>query len=155
MHLHCIKISIMKKIILFISCCVFIISAKAQVHFNHLAIYVVDLETSSTFYRDVMQLQEIPEPFHDNQHTWFKTGEHNQLHVISGAKEKMPHDVSVHMSFSVPSMETFTKHLDSLHIKYGNSSQTSSAPQVRADGIKQIYLQDPDGYWIEVNDDKF
>jgi lactoylglutathione lyase len=25
----------------------------------------------------------------------------------------------------------------------------------RVDGIKQIYLQDPDGYWIEVNDDKF
>ncbi len=131
------------------------LKADAQIHFNHLAIYVVDLEKSSTFYRDVMQLQQIPEPFHDNQHTWFKIGEHDQLHVISGAKEKMPHNVSVHMAFSVPSVENFAGHLDSLHIKYGNSAQTGTAPQIRTDGIKQIYLQDPDGYWIEVNDDKF
>jgi lactoylglutathione lyase len=102
-----------------------------------------------------MQLQQIPEPFHDNRHTWFKIGEHDQLHVISGAKEKMPHNVSVHMAFSVPSVENFARRLDSLHIKYGNSGQTSSAPQIRTDGIRQIYLQDPDGYWIEVNDDKF
>jgi len=27
--------------------------------------------------------------------------------------------------------------------------------QLRPDGIQQIYFQDPDGYWIEVNDDKF
>ena len=32
---------------------------------------------------------------------------------------------------------------------------SSFAMQVRPDNIKQIYLQDPEGYWIEVNDDKF
>ena len=26
---------------------------------------------------------------------------------------------------------------------------------VRPDGVHQLYFQDPDGYWIEVNDDKF
>ena len=26
--------------------------------------------------------------------------------------------------------------------------------QTRADGVKQIYMQDPDGFWIEVNDAK-
>jgi lactoylglutathione lyase len=25
-------------------------------------------------------------------------------------------------------------------------------PQVRSDGVKQIFVQDPDGYWIEIND---
>jgi catechol-2,3-dioxygenase len=25
---------------------------------------------------------------------------------------------------------------------------------VRPDGVKQIYFQDPEGYWIEINDDK-
>lgn len=102
-----------------------------------------------------MQLEKIPEPFHDNKHVWFKIGEHNQLHVVSGAKEKVPHDINIHLAFSVPSVENFAKHLDSFSIKYGNWNQTSKEPQVRPDGIKQIYLQDPDGYWIEVNDDKF
>jgi lactoylglutathione lyase len=24
---------------------------------------------------------------------------------------------------------------------------------VRVDGVKQIYFQDPDGHWLEINDD--
>jgi lactoylglutathione lyase len=24
----------------------------------------------------------------------------------------------------------------------------------RVDGVKQLYFRDPDGYWIEINDDK-
>jgi lactoylglutathione lyase len=102
-----------------------------------------------------MQLTEIPEPFHDNHHVWFKIGEHNELHVVSGAKEVVAHDINIHMAFSVPSVEDFSKHLDSMNVKYGNWAQNSKTPQIRNDGIKQIYFQDPDGYWIEVNDDKF
>ena len=124
-------------------------------HFNHLTVYVVDLEKSAMFYKNAMRLQEIPEPFHDNHHVWFKIGEHNELHVVSGAKEMVPHDINIHLAFSVPSVEDFAKHLDSMNVKYGNWAQNSKILQVRPDGIKQIYFQDPDGYWIEVNDDKF
>ena len=134
---------------------IFISTIKAQPHVNHLTVYVVDLAKSAAFYKNVMQLQEIPEPFHDNRHVWFSMGEHTQLHVVSGAKEMVPHDINIHLAFTVPSVENFAKHLDSLNIKYGNWAQTSKDPQVRPDGIKQIYFQDMDGYWIEVNDDKF
>lgn len=145
----------MKKLFLTIIAIVALLSLKAQPRFNHLTVYVVDLQTSADFYRKVMQLQEIPEPFHDNKHVWFKMGEHNQLHVVSGAKEKVPHDINIHLAFTVSSVEEFAKHLDGLNIKYGNWAQSTKDPQVRPDGIKQVYLQDPDGYWIEVNDDKF
>ena len=144
-----------KAILLFVGFILFSCSLKAQLHFNHLTVYVVDLEKSAAFYRNVMQLQEIPEPFHDNRHVWFKIGEHSQLHVVSGAKEKSPHDVNIHLAFSVGSVADFAKRLDSLNIKYGNWDQSSKDAVVRPDGIRQIYLQDPDGYWIEVNDDKF
>jgi len=144
-----------KAFLLFTGFIVFSCALKAQPHFNHLTVYVVDLQKSSAFYRDVIQLQEIPEPFHDNRHTWFKMGEHSQLHVVSGAKEKSPHDINIHLAFSVPSLESFAKKLDSLNVKYGNWNQSSKEPVVRPDGVKQIYLQDPDGYWIEVNEDKF
>jgi len=147
----------MKKIFLicFLFCTAFISTIKAQPHFNHLTVYVVDLAKSAAFYKDVMQLQEIPEPFHDDHHVWFKMGDHNQLHVVSGAKAMVPHDINIHLAFTVSSVEEFSKHLDAMNIKYGNWAQTSKDPQVRPDGIKQVYLQDPDGYWIEVNDDKF
>lgn len=147
----------MKKIflILFAFTVIFISTAKAQIHLNHITVYVVDLVKSSAFYKDVMGFDTIPEPFHDNHHTWFKIGEHNELHVVSGAKEMIPHDISIHMAFTVPSVEDFAKHLDAMNIKYGDWSQKNKTPQLRPDGIKQIYFQDPDGYWIEINDDKF
>jgi lactoylglutathione lyase len=122
---------------------------------NHTTIFVVDMNKSADFYEKVMMTTRIPEPFHDNKHIWEKIGEHNELHIVEGAKQVMPHDINIHLAFSVPSVEDFAKHLDEMNVKYGDWSQKSKMPQLRPDGVKQIYFQDPDGYWIEVNDDKF
>jgi len=124
-------------------------------HFNHTTIYVTDLQKSSGFYETVMQLEKIPEPFHDNRHTWFKIAEHSELHVVSGAKEMIAHDINIHLAFAVPSLPDFMKHLDEMNIKYGNWAGDPKKIQVRPDNVGQIYFQDPDGYWIEVNEDKF
>lgn len=123
--------------------------------FSHTTIYVVNLQQGSDFYKNVIGLDTIPEPFHDGRHTWFAMGEHNQLHVVSGAKQMVPHDVNIHLAFSVPSLEAFMKHLDDMHISYGNFQAQPKQIALRPDGVHQIYLQDPDGYWIEVNDDSY
>jgi lactoylglutathione lyase len=123
--------------------------------FSHQTIFVTDLDRAATFYEKVLELKKIPEPFHDGKHVWFRISEHGQLHVVSGAKEDIPHDINIHLAFSVPSMDAFTKHLDEENVKYGNWAQNTKTPQLRPDKVKQIYLQDPDGYWIEVNDDSF
>jgi len=122
---------------------------------NHVALYVKDLKKSADFYKNVMQLKEIPEPFHDGKHVWLRTGEHSQLHIIQGAAEITEHDINSHFAYAVPNLSVFTKHLDQMHVKYGNWKGDSQSPQLRPDGIKQVYLQDPDNFWIEVNDDKF
>jgi lactoylglutathione lyase len=122
---------------------------------NHVALYVKDLKKSADFYKNVMQLEEIPEPFHDGKHVWLRTGEHSQLHIIQGAAEITEHDINSHFAYAVPNLSVFTKHLDQMHVKYGNWKGDSKSPQLRPDGIKQVYLQDPDNFWIEVNDDKF
>ena len=146
----------MKKIFALLILTSFIQKTFAQTpSLNHVTIYVVDMNKSADFYEKVLYVQRIPEPFHDNRHIWEKIAEHVELHIVQGAKEVISHDINIHMAFTVPSVEDFAKHLDSLHIKYGDWSQKSKTPQVRPDGIKQIYFQDPDGYWIEVNDDKF
>ena len=116
---------------------------------------VTDLDRAANFYEKVLELKRIPEPFHDGKHVWFRVSEHGQLHVVSGAKEDIPHDINIHLAFSVASMDAFTKHLDAMNVKYGNWAQNDKTPQLRPDKVKQVYLQDPDGYWIEVNDDKF
>ena len=129
--------------------------AQAKPHFNHLTVYVVDLNKSADFYEKVLQLERIPEPFHDNRHVWFKIIDHGELHVVSGAKEMTNHDINIHLAFTVPDIQAFMKRLDGLSVKYGNWAGDPKIIQVRPDKINQIYLQDPDGYWIEVNDDKF
>ena len=122
---------------------------------NHTALYVKDLKKSVDFYKNVMNLEEIPEPFHDGKHVWFRTGPHSQLHVIQGAKEVTAHDINIHLAYSVPDLAAFAQHLEQLHVKYGDWNGSSTNPTKRPDGIKQVYLQDPDNFWIEVNDDKF
>jgi lactoylglutathione lyase len=140
---------------LLILCISFQARAQTKPHFNHTTIYVTDLARGSEFYSKVMMLDTIPEPFHDHRHTWFKMGEHNELHVVSGAKSDMVHDVNIHLAFSVPSVEDFMKHLDQMGVKYGNFGGEEKKIALRPDHVEQIYFQDPDGYWIEVNNDRF
>ena len=97
---------------------------QAKPHFNHTTIYVTDLARASAFYHDVMQLDTIPEPFHDHHHTWFNLRNHGELHVVSGAKTDIPHDINIHLAFSVPSIAAFMKHLDQHKVKYGNWPET-------------------------------
>ncbi len=124
-----------------------------RVKLNHIAVYVLDLEKSTSFYEDVLGLQQIPEPFHDGRHTWFSLGSAGQLHLIQGAAKAKRHDKNSHLCFSVPSIDDFILTLNKHNVARENWAGDSKEPNVRVDGIKQIYFQDPDGYWIEVNDD--
>ena len=127
---------------------------EARPIFNHLTVFVKDLKVSSDFYEKVIGLEVMPEPFHDGRHTWFHTGGPGQLHVVSGNTETDKHNINVHLAFSVKSLPDFIARLKAANVKFGNWAQTTEKPEIRPDGVQQIYLQDPDGYWIEVNNDK-
>ena len=119
---------------------------------NHIALHVQDLKRSTEFYQQVVQLDTIPEPFHDGKHTWFRIGPGSQLHLISGAQAITP-DKNTHLCFSTPSVERFIENLTRLKVAYEDWAGKKGAITTRVDKVKQIYFQDPDGYWIEVNDD--
>lgn len=120
---------------------------------NHIAMFVHDLEKSTAFYENVLQLKQIPEPFKDGRHTWFTLGPAGQLHLIQGAEQNIKRDKNDHLCFSVSSIEDFIANLDKQKVTYTNWPGTAKAPTVRVDGVKQVYFQDPDGHWIEVNND--
>src|SRR5688572_32953473 len=121
---------------------------------NHIALYVTDLKTSTDFYRLIIGLDTIPNPFNDARHTWFQIDTHGHLHLIQGLKEKLSQDKNTHLCFSVLNMEAVTQQLEQARIPFENWGGEKGKYNVRVDGIKQIYLQDPDGYWIEINDDR-
>jgi lactoylglutathione lyase len=98
----------------------------------------------------------MPEPFHDGRHIWYRVGVHDQLHVIQGATAAVQPDVDVHLAFRVPDFSDFVRRLDRMGIPYRKSVHgDGKTATVRPDGVHQVYFQDPDGYWLEVNDDKF
>src|SRR3954468_17838286 len=143
----------MKRISLIIIMLAFFIVSKAQQPvLNHIAVYVVNLKTSTAFYRDVIGLDTIPEPFHDGRHTWFSVGGNAHLHVISGAASTASHDKNAHLCFSVSSVDAFVSRLNKAAIPFEDWPGKAQSITTRVDGVKQIYFKDPDGYWIEVND---
>ena len=119
---------------------------------NHIAFYVADLKISTDFYEKIVGLPTIPEPFHDGKHTWFLIGPKTHLHIISGATTTLPKIKQSHLCFTVSSVPEFTERLAAAKVSYEDLAGKSGAVTTRADGVHQIYFQDPDGYWIEIND---
>jgi lactoylglutathione lyase len=128
---------------------------KSSPTFNHMALYVTDLQKSTWFYKEVLGLDTMPEPFHDGRHSWFKVGEHGQLHIISGAKAAKEHEKDTHLCVRVDQLSDVIARLDKYKVPYENWAGEPKKQTRRTDGVMQIYLKDPDGYWIEINTDNF
>lgn len=125
-------------------------STKAKI--NHTAIYVVDLEKSGRFYQEIIGLDTIPEPFHDGKHIWMQTSETSTLHIIKGADKPKEYYKNQHTCFSVSDFNGFIEKLNKANIQYENVSGKVNTVTTRIDGVHQIWLRDPDGYWLEIND---
>jgi lactoylglutathione lyase len=133
---------------------VFFLFAKAQKpRVNHIAFSVNHLEKSRIFYQEIIGLDTIPEPFHDGRHVWFSVSEGAHLHLIQNPPPIVVPSKNTHLCFSVPDIKKFVATLQKRRIQYEDWPGKQSAITTRADGIHQIYLQDPDGYWLEINDD--
>lgn len=117
---------------------------------DHIAICVKNLKISTAFYTDVMHLRKVANPFKDTTHQWYSLGNGVKLHAIQGDCTGT-HPIAEHLCFSVGSVKEFAKTLEKMNIKYGNWKGDSKEPTLRADGVLQLYFQDPDGYWIEIN----
>ncbi|MFB2120099.1 VOC family protein [Parapedobacter sp. 2B3] len=122
--------------------------------FNHVALSVYDLQKSASFYENVLQLDTIPEPFKIGKHKWFKIGPGLSLHLIKDATEIIAHRRNTHICFSVASIDQMTARLKEFGVKYYNAQQEPDKVGTRVDGVHQLYIQDPDGYWIEINDER-
>ena len=119
--------------------------------FNHLALSVKDLNRSADFYKKVLKLQEITNRSKLEGVRWFSLKEDQELHLISFVKENVTINKAVHLALTTLNFDAFVKTLDSFNILYSDWPGTLHKINIRADGIKQVFFQDPDGYWVEVN----
>jgi len=137
-----------------IGCTVNSYAQETKTVFNHVALSVYDLQQSTSFYQDVLLLDTIPEPFKIGKHKWFKIAPGFSLHLIMDATEIKEHNRNTHICFSVVDIDEFIARLGASGITYYSAGNEPGKVGTRVDGVKQLYIKDPDGYWIEINDEK-
>lgn len=121
--------------------------------FDHYTIKVNNLEESALFYTNIMGLQEITNKTEKPHIRWFGLG-NGELHLVKGDSDSVKTNVDNHLALRVGDFEAFKSRLKSNEVEIHDSKGKPGKITVRSDGIKQLYFQDPDGYWIEVNNAK-
>lgn len=121
--------------------------------FNHIALSVTDVDDSVRFYQNALQLKEIENTASNSKTRWLSLNEGKQLHLIPRPNSEIKINKAVHFALSTPDLDGVIAHLKHLNIEFSDWEDVPNSIYVRKDGIKQIYFQDPNGYWIEINDD--
>ena len=127
-------------------------SATSKFSFNHLALSVKDVNRSAEFYNKVLQLPEIVNRTKIEGIRWFVLADGKELHLISIIKEPIVLNKALHIGLSTKNIDAFVQRLQKLKIPYSDWPGKPNTVNIRTDGVKQIFFQDPDGYWVEVND---
>lgn len=119
---------------------------------DHVALLVQNLDSSAVFYTRLFGLSELPNAFPKARVKWYRLGGQVQLHLIEGLKAPVQLPQLAHLCLSVPTVDGFVLKLKKAGIAYCNGVGVPNTVTVRGDGVKQVFLQDPNGYWLEAND---
>lgn len=120
-------------------------------NFDHQSLVVTNLMKTGDFYKDVFGFEEIPHPERKPGFRWFNIYGNSQLHLIKKDIIEFKKDKSIHLCLAVQNLEGFVERLISKDIDFYDWPGNKGSVTDRADGVKQIYIQDPEGYWIEIN----
>jgi catechol 2,3-dioxygenase-like lactoylglutathione lyase family enzyme len=119
--------------------------------YDHFALEVQDLQKVGDYYGKVLMLEEIPHPSEPTGFRWFRIHGNMQLHLIGKDTVPVENRKSEHLCLSVSDLDAFIAHLEKSQVPYWDWPGKKGAVTFRADGVRQIYLKDPESNWIEIN----
>jgi len=135
-----------------------ILSSKAQqpvFSFNadHTSILVKDLKVSAKFYGEILGLKEIYNAGLGSKFRWFQLTYKVQIHLIESENVIKPHK-EIHLAINTKKLPELMEYFHTKDIYFENWQGEPDTTNTRPDDVKQIYIKDPDGYWLEINDNK-
>ncbi|MDX1461016.1 MAG: VOC family protein [Xanthomonadales bacterium] len=123
-----------------------------DIQMDHVTLMVSDVDRSANFYLKFLMLTEFETPWGKTpMGRMFSIGSAGEIHLAKGEKPDHKPNKRVHTAFRIAEFDEYLLFLEDNGVKFGNFEGDPGVFQTRPDGVRQVYFQDPDGYWIEVN----
>lgn len=119
---------------------------------DHIALLVRDLDESVAFLTGVLGLTEGVNPMGGTHIRWIEIGDGRRFHVQAGDVSKVHVEKQTHFALSATDFDAVLARFRQEGIAFTDMAGTPGAINTRPDGMRAIFLQDPNGYWFEIND---
>lgn len=129
------------------------IEASFNLTLQHTTLVVSDFAVSKNFYTEILGLKDLNAEWLPKNQMFLSLGNNLELHV--GEVEGVVINPSNfnHFAISTNDLDDYLEYLQSKGvIHYSLGGEKEKFIQTRPDGVRQTFIQDPDGYWIEIND---
>jgi catechol 2,3-dioxygenase-like lactoylglutathione lyase family enzyme len=119
---------------------------------DHIALLVRDLDESVGFYTALPGITEIANPMGGTHIRWLEYASGQRFHLQAGDIRAVHVEKATHFAFSADDFDAVLATLTAAGLVYGDFKGNPGAINVRPDGMRAVFLQDPNGYWVEIND---
>lgn len=127
--------------------------AQPSIGIDHVSLLVRDMDRSIAFYTGVLGLELLPPiPSYPTTIRWLSIGGIDALHLTQGDFGSTYLTKTTHFALRHYAFDQLIERLRSTGQAFCDWFGAADVVGTRPDGIRGIYLEDPDGYWVEIND---
>lgn len=119
---------------------------------DHAALRVRDIAVATQFYVDVFGWPIVRTSGNPVTGQWLGIGGSDTLHLNQGDMSGTAMTKDNHLAVRVDGFDDFLARLKSIGVTYCDWPGKAWSIGQHPAGFRQVYIQDTDGYWIEIND---
>lgn len=121
---------------------------------DHIALLVRDLDEEVAFLTNVIGLTEMANPMGGTTIRWIEIGDGRRFHVQQGDVSAVHVKKQTHFALRADDLDAIIAGFRAEGVAFSDMKGTPGGVNTRPDGMRAIFLQDPTGYWFEINDSR-